>query len=47
MRSLAQSQQRLGPNACPVRPLAAAEFALDERNTEAAFGERTRAVLAG
>ena len=47
VRRLAGAQQRLGRDAGPVRALAADELALDQRDTQAAFGERTRAVLAG
>ena len=47
LRRLAGAQQRLRRDAGPVRALATDEFALDERDTQAAFGERTRAVLAG
>ena len=47
VRGLAGAQQRFGRNACPVRALAADEFALDQRDTQAAFGEGTRAMLAG
>ena len=44
---LARAQQRLGRDARPVRALAADELALDERDAQAALGERAGAVLAG
>ena len=47
VRRLARAQQRLGRDARPVRALAADELALDERDAQAALGERAGAVLAG
>ena len=44
---LAGTQQRLRRDARPVRALAADQLALDERDAQAALGERAGAVLAG
>ena len=44
---LAGAQQRLRRDARPVGALAADELALDERDAQAALGERAGAVLAG
>ena len=44
---LARTQQRLRRDARPVRALAPDELTLDERDTQAAFGERADTVLAG
>ena len=44
---LTRSQQRLGRNARPVGALASDEFALDNRDAQAPFGQRAGAVLAG
>ena len=46
MHRLAGTQQRLRRDAGPVRALAADELALDERDAQAALGERAGAVLA-
>ena len=43
---LAGAKQRLRRNASPVRALAADEFALNNGDAQATFGERTRAVFA-
>ena len=44
---LAGPQQRLGGNAGPVGALAADQLTLDDRDAQAALGQRARAVLAG
>ena len=46
VHGLARTQQRLRRDARPVRALAADELALDERDAQAALGERAGAVLA-
>ena len=46
VRRLAGPQQRLRRDARPVGALAADQLALDERDAQAAFGERAGAVLA-
>ena len=43
---LAGAQQRLGRDARPVGALAADQLALDERDAQAALGQRAGAVLA-
>ena len=47
MHRLAGAQQRLGGDAGPVGALAADQFALDERDPQAALGQLAGAVLAG
>ena len=46
VRGLARAQQRLGRNAGPVGAFATDQFALDERDAQAALRERAGAVLA-
>jgi hypothetical protein len=46
MHRLTRAEQRLGRDARPVRTLAADQLALDERDAQAALGQRTGAVLA-
>ena len=46
VHGLARAQQRLRRDARPVRALAADQLALDERDAQAALGQRAGAVLA-